>query len=101
MDELLAQDRSRLGLSVPADQFSRPAPLASEKALQSQPPLTVAAKAAGLEGHLPQSYIRQRIDLVKWAKTAQVQQAWKAMAEKQGLDASAPDKASWAFAGFL
>ncbi|KXH59137.1 hypothetical protein CSAL01_12915 [Colletotrichum salicis] len=68
------------GLSVPADQFSRPAPLASEKALQAQPPLSVAAKAAGLE--------------------EEVQQAWKAMAEKHGLDASALNMASWAFVGF-
>ncbi|RKL50095.1 hypothetical protein BFJ70_g1263 [Fusarium oxysporum] len=55
------------GLKVPADQFSREAPLASEKALVLEPPMSVVAKDIGLKGHTPQSYIRQRVDLVKWS----------------------------------
>lgn len=87
-------------LTVPADQFSRATPLASERALPAHPPRSVEAKAAGMEGHTPQSFIRQRIDLVKWSQSKEVQTAWKRMAERDGLDTSALDKASWAFAGF-
>ncbi|UPK91875.1 hypothetical protein LCI18_002810 [Fusarium solani-melongenae] len=88
------------GLKVPADQFLRDAPLASERPLQPEPPASVLAKEMGLQDCVSQSYIRQRIDLVKWSKTEQVQNAWKKMADREGLDASALNKASWAFAGF-
>ncbi|SCO76943.1 related to wound-inducible protein AWI 31 [Fusarium oxysporum] len=88
------------GLKVPADQFSREAPLASDKALVSEPPMSVVAKDIGLKGHTPQSYIRQRVDLVKWSKTQEVKDAWKRLADREGLDPEALSKASWAFAGF-
>ncbi|KAI8675660.1 Epimerase domain-containing protein [Fusarium keratoplasticum] len=88
------------GLKVPADQFLRDAPLASERPLQPEPPASVLAKEMGLQDRVPQSYIRQRIDLVKWSQTEQVQNAWKKMADREGLDPSALNKASWAFAGF-
>ncbi|RSL48022.1 hypothetical protein CEP54_013103 [Fusarium duplospermum] len=88
------------GLTVPADQFLRDTPLASERPLQPEPPASVLAKEIGLQDSVPQSYIRQRIDLVKWSQTEQVQNAWKKMADREGLDPSALNKASWAFAGF-
>ncbi|VUC31497.1 unnamed protein product [Clonostachys rosea] len=88
------------GLRVPADQFSRPTPLASEKPLAPQPPLSLQADAAGLAGRTSQSFVRQRVDLQKWSQTKEVREAWKVMVEKDGLDAKALEKASWAFAGF-
>ncbi|RTE75592.1 hypothetical protein BHE90_009948 [Fusarium euwallaceae] len=75
------------GLTVPADQFLRDAPLASERPLAPEPPASVLAKEMGLQDRVPQSYIRQRIDLKK-------------MVDREGLDLSALNKASWAFAGF-
>lgn len=88
------------GLKVPADQFQREAPLASETALVQEPPMSVLAKDIGLQGHTPQSYIRQRVDLVKWSQTQEVKDAWTLLADREGLDREALSKASWAFAGF-
>ncbi|ETS75802.1 hypothetical protein PFICI_12746 [Pestalotiopsis fici W106-1] len=88
------------GLAVPADQFLRPAPLAAERALVPHPPLSVQADAIGLKNRAPQSYVRQRINLVRWAEQKDVQAAWKKLSEREGLDASALEKASWAFADF-
>ncbi|KAM5352941.1 hypothetical protein ACJ41O_005663 [Fusarium nematophilum] len=87
-------------LTVPADMFLRPTPLASSKPLQAEPPASIHANETGLQGRLPQSYIRQRVDLVQWAQTEEVQTAWKRLSEREGLDADALGKASWAFAGF-
>ncbi len=88
------------GLKVPADQLTRPAPMPSEMALEPRPPLSVQEEAAGLAGHTPQSHVRQRVDLVKWSQSSEVQEAWKKLAQREGLDASSLDKASWAFAGY-
>lgn len=87
-------------LKIAPDQFTRPAPLASERALQPNPPLSVAAATLGLQGRTPQSFIRQRVDLVKWSQTQAVQDAWKRMVQRDNLDGGALNKASWAFAGF-
>lgn len=51
------------GLTVSADQFQRPTPLASERPLVPNPPISVHASAIGLEGRTPQSYVRNRINL--------------------------------------
>ncbi|KAI4601176.1 hypothetical protein KJ359_012364 [Pestalotiopsis sp. 9143b] len=88
------------GLTVPADQFLRPTPLASERPLVPNPPISVHADAIGMKGHTPQSYVRNRINLVKWSQQQNVQAAWKRLSEREGIDSTAFEKASWAFADF-
>ncbi|KAJ2990136.1 hypothetical protein NUW58_g3104 [Xylaria curta] len=88
------------GLSVPSDQFLRSAPLASERPLAKESPLSVVANDIGLKGRAPQSYLRPRVDLVKWAETDEVQSAWKRLSDTHGLDPETLEKATWAFANF-
>ncbi|KAJ0307194.1 hypothetical protein Brms1b_010082 [Colletotrichum noveboracense] len=94
-------------LHVPADQFTRPAPAASERKLAARTPFSLSAEAIGVatssvsgEQKQEQSHIRQRIDLVEWSRSGEVQEAWRRLAAREGLDGDALDRASWAFAGF-
>lgn len=41
-----------------------------------------------------------RVSLVKWSQDKDVQAAWKKLSDREGLDSSALEKASWAFADF-
>ncbi|KAL0474995.1 hypothetical protein QR685DRAFT_511403 [Neurospora intermedia] len=95
------------GMKVKADQFASPAPkdLANlvqltEKAPQ---PVTMLAKELGLEGakSIPPSQLEQRISLVKWSKTEEVKQAWNRLADREGLQKDALEKATWAFTDFI
>ncbi|KAH0432706.1 nad dependent epimerase dehydratase family protein [Colletotrichum camelliae] len=95
------------GLHVPADQFTRPAPTASERKLAARTPFSLSAEAIGVatssvsgEQKQDQSYIRQRVDLVEWSRSSAVQEAWRRLAAREGLHGNALDRASWAFAGF-
>lgn len=88
------------GLSVPPDQFLRPAPLASETPLHGTPPLSIPGNSVGLEGRSSQSYIRTRVNLVQWARTKEVREAWNRVSEREGLDPTALDKATWWVADF-
>ncbi|KAL0933759.1 nad dependent epimerase dehydratase family protein [Colletotrichum truncatum] len=99
--DLFPRVANYFGLRVPDDQFMRPAPAPSERRLAAQTPLSLSAKAMGLSNLAGEtSTIRQRIDLVQWSKKEEVQQAWKRLADRDGLDREALDRASWAFAGF-
>lgn len=89
------------GLTVPADQFDRQAPLATEVALQPQPPISTQARGIGLEGRTPQSVLTQRINLVKWSQEDKVKEAWQKLADREGLDPEALEKATWGFADFV
>ncbi|KAF9880418.1 nad dependent epimerase dehydratase family protein [Colletotrichum karsti] len=90
-------------LHIPSDQFTRPAPAASERKLAARTPFSLAAEAIGAPfgARGEQSVIRQRIDLVEWSRSGEVQEAWRRLAEREGLEADALDRASWAFAGFV
>lgn len=88
------------GLTVPADQFMRPTPLASERPLIVNPPISVHADAFGMKGLTPQGYVRNQVNLVKWMQQHDVQLAWKKLSDREGLDSTAFEKASWAFADF-
>ncbi|KAI9148283.1 NAD dependent epimerase/dehydratase family protein [Paramyrothecium foliicola] len=89
------------GLEVPADQFARPSPLSAETKLESEPPISVRAKELGLEKRCSQSVLAQRINLVKWSQEKEVKDAWKRLAEREGLEQDALEKATWPFADFV
>ena len=91
----------RFGCLIPADQFARPAPLPSSFPLADRPPLFDYAATAGLAGRVKQSVVELRVDLVKWSKQPEVRKAWEKVADRNGLDKTSFDKATWFFLGFV
>src|SRR5690242_2165109 len=71
--------------------------------LAPQPPLTVHASTAGLHGTpaLEQSVVEQHVDLEKWSQRADVREAWRRIAEREGLQEDAFEAATWGFLGFV
>jgi len=67
-----------------------------------QPPISVVADEIGIQGTpaLEKNVVEQHVDLVKWSQRADVKAAWERLAEREGLDKSSFDKATWAFTGF-
>ncbi|KAF2679111.1 NAD dependent epimerase/dehydratase family protein [Lentithecium fluviatile CBS 122367] len=92
------QAASRLRLS------STPAPLESSSVtLHEHPPISALAPQLGLRDHtLTQpSKVEQQIDLVKWAQRGEVREAWRRVAEREGLQEDVFEKATWGFLGFV
>ncbi|KAH0339896.1 NAD dependent epimerase/dehydratase family protein, partial [Aureobasidium melanogenum] len=71
--------------------------------LKKTPPISEFAAQAGLldTPALQQSLVEAKIDLSKWAQRAEVKEAWKKLSEREGLDASAFDNATWMFLNFV
>ncbi|KAF2129745.1 NAD dependent epimerase/dehydratase family protein [Dothidotthia symphoricarpi CBS 119687] len=71
--------------------------------LDPEPPLTAMAERSGLQGSpaLAQSKVEANIDLVKWSERADVNEAWKKIAKREGLDEEIFEKATWSFLGFV
>jgi len=86
---------------VPQNQFSLPAPLKSETQLAEKPPVSVLAPEMGIADRVFPGKVVQQIDLVKWSKQPEVQKAWERLAEREGLERDAFEKATWAFLGFI
>lgn len=89
------------GLKVPSDQFSRPAPDPSDVPLADRPPLDFFAKEMGLEDRAKPDRLQHRLDLKRWSQKPEVQEAWKRLAKRRGLDEDAINKATWEFAAFI
>ncbi|EDU49308.1 NAD dependent epimerase/dehydratase protein [Pyrenophora tritici-repentis] len=101
---------SYFGASVKKNQFGEKArdgdgdSMASSVDMAPQPPISVQAAELGLEGtYVVQktNKVEQHIDLVKWAKRDDVREAWIRVAQREGLDKTAFDKATWPFLGFV
>ncbi|KAJ4318875.1 hypothetical protein N0V94_004205 [Neodidymelliopsis sp. IMI 364377] len=88
------------GLKVPNNQFSRPAPDPSDVAMGDRAPLDFVAKDIGLEGRVKPNRLQQRQDLKRWSQKPEVQDAWKRLAARHGLDEDALDKATWDFGAY-
>lgn len=98
----------RFGMKVKADQFAsqKGGDLANKVVLteNAPQPVTILAKECGLEGtekSVPPSQLEQRISLAKWAQTDEVKQAWNKLAEREGLQKDALEKATWPFVDFV
>jgi hypothetical protein len=93
----------RFGMKVKADQFaSSDAPgLESRKKLTDQPPLGLRADELGLRGKVAPSEVANRISLAKWSQQDEVKKAWERLAEREGLQKDAFEKATWAFLDFV
>lgn len=91
----------RFSCKVPSKQFERETPDSSQKKLAEVPPFEDLAAATGMKGKVPQGVVEQRIDLVKWSQKAEVKEAWRKVAEREGLEKDAFENATWDFLGFV
>lgn len=99
----------KFGLKIPETMFTEQeqAGVMSPKdgsvmELHPNPPLTEMAASMGLKDtkYTAQSRVEAKIDLVKWAKRSDVKQAWDHLAEREGLEHDAFEKATWTFLVF-
>ncbi|TDZ16204.1 Uncharacterized protein Cob_v010810 [Colletotrichum orbiculare MAFF 240422] len=91
----------RFGMRVKQDQFASQSELASVVDLCEKPPLSLVAEQTGLKSKIEPSKLEQRIDLTKWSQQEEVKQAWDRLADREGLEKDAFEKATWAFLGFV
>jgi len=90
-------------MKVKADQFASPSPKALEQRnkLTDNPPLSVMAEELGLNGKIAPSEVANRISLAKWSQQEEVKKAWEKLAQREGLQKDAFEKATWAFLDFV
>ena len=69
--------------------------------LAEKPPIADHAAEIGLENNVPRGKVEQKIDLVKWSKRTDVQNAWAVLCDRDRLDRDAFKKATWGFLGFV
>jgi nucleoside-diphosphate-sugar epimerase len=77
--------------------------MSSTMDMAPQPPISVVADEIGVQGTpvLEKNVVEQHVDLVKWSQRDDVKAAWERLAQREGLDRGAFDKATWAFLGFV
>lgn len=98
---------AHFGTTVKPNQFAHAADsissVGSTVSLADNPPVTAFATEAGLESHAitKQSKVEQQIDLVKWSQREDVVNAWKKLAQREGLREDVFEKATWGFLGFV
>lgn len=55
----------------------------------------------GITGHVHRGEVRMHVDLTAWSRRHDVRQAWERLAEREGLQKDAFDKATWSFLNFV
>jgi hypothetical protein len=93
----------RFGMRVKADQLASASSqgLEQRNKLTDNPPISIMADELGLKGKIAPSEVANRISLVKWSKQDEVKKAWERLAEREGLQKDAFEKATWAFLDFV
>jgi hypothetical protein len=93
----------RFGIKVKADQFASAnfLGLESESTLPGKPPISLMAAELGLKGKVAPSKVANRINLAKWSQQEEVKKAWEKLAEREGLQKDAFEKATWGFLDFV
>ncbi|KAE8393602.1 hypothetical protein BDV23DRAFT_191472 [Aspergillus alliaceus] len=87
------------GLRVPERQFDNE----DEKVvpLIERPPLLEQAGAMGIRDRVGRGEVRMHVDLLSWAQREDVKRAWGEVAEREGLQVDAFEKATWFFLNFV
>ena len=91
----------KFGTKVEPRQFSGPHPMSSDVELCKTPPIQVYESELGLEGKVKPGRLQQQRDLIQWSGQAKVKEAWKKLAEREGLEKDGLYKATWGFLGFV
>ncbi|KAF2175624.1 NAD(P)-binding protein [Zopfia rhizophila CBS 207.26] len=75
----------------------------SSMPLAEKPPVSEQAEKLGLVGHpvTSQSKVEQQVDLLKWSQREDVKKGWAKVADREGLQKDAFEKATWGFLGFV
>jgi nucleoside-diphosphate-sugar epimerase len=91
------------GTKVKADQFAGVSDESSSSELAPEPPISVLKEELGLVKTpcLAQSKVEQHVDLIKWSQREDVKEAWKKIAQREGLDEAVFEKSTWDFLGFV
>lgn len=69
--------------------------------LAEAPPIADVAAQIGLENNVRRGKVVAKIDLTKWSKRADVENAWEKLRDQHGLDKDAFPKATWPFLTFV
>lgn len=90
----------RSGLTIPKDQF---AGRHDDKVmpLNERTPMSKLEEEMGITGHVHRGEVRMHVDLTAWSRRHDVRQAWERLAEREGLQKDAFDKATWSFLNFV
>lgn len=93
----------RFGVKILANQFQQPAPDPSDMLLANKPPIGDFATELGIENSpkVARSKVESRIVLSNWAQRDDVKEAWERLADREGLDKDALQKATWGFLNFV
>jgi hypothetical protein len=93
----------RFGCEVPEKQFERQhtEDEASVMELSEVTPYDEFASQNGLKGKVPRGKVENRIAMAKWSKRQDVKEAWERIAERDGLEKDAFEKATWSFLDFV
>jgi len=91
----------RFGLKIPEYQFSQESQYRNAMDMAQRPPIDDVAAEIGIKGRVGPSKLESHIDLTKWSQDAKVKEAWEKLADREGLDKSAFDKATWQFLSFV
>lgn len=89
------------GCTVPSRQFEGKAADENATKLLEKPPFEDFAAETGLEGEVRQGKVESRIDLVKWSQKQEVKDAWRRVAQREGLEKDALETATWGFLQFV
>jgi nucleoside-diphosphate-sugar epimerase len=90
----------RYGLKVKPDQFAQPTG-DDDIIMDKEPPVSVFETEAGLVGTIKPNKVERRINLTNWHKQPEVKEAWERLAEREGLEKAAFEKATWNFLNFV
>jgi nucleoside-diphosphate-sugar epimerase len=91
---------NRFGMKVKENQFESPVDPKHQE-MEGEPPVSIFAEEIGLVGQIKPSNVKLQLDLTKWNQDKRVRQAWGTLAEREGLETEAFDKATWAFLNFI
>jgi nucleoside-diphosphate-sugar epimerase len=100
-ENLWPQLAKRFGLKVKEDQFVQVLGNGSSQEMNPEPPLSTVATQAGLVGTIKPSKTALQVDLIRWSQREEVKIAWGRLAEREGLEKDAFDKATWGFLNSL
>ncbi|KAJ4288353.1 hypothetical protein N0V88_007391 [Collariella sp. IMI 366227] len=91
----------RFGMRVKKGQFEGSTGLEKRTEMEGNPPITMQLEEAGLQGRVEKSVLEQRVNLVEWSGKEEVKKAWARLAEREGLQKEAFEKATWWFADWV
>jgi hypothetical protein len=92
---------ARFGMRVAPGQFEGTTGFEERVELAAPVPMGAFEEAAGLQGRVKPSVMEWRVRLETWSKREEVKRAWARLAEREGLQRDAFEKATWDFTDYV